>query len=194
MKKIVAMILWMLLVSGCALKQTEVETYTIDLDTMSQKQAKQFQRDTLKVMPLTSYAIRLSKKIHYSAANYQIGTYQESEWITGLDKLLETVLVKSLQANGTFKTVVPYTSSATFDYRLEGEVIKFLHQIRDTRSTAEVEIHLSLIRHRDGKIVKSKHFTYTIPTETIDAAGYVKAVNHAMVQFHRDFLAWIAHE
>ena len=40
--------------------------------------------------------------------------------------------------------------------------------------------------------MKSKKFTYKIPTTTIDAKGYVKATNVALDRLSRDLVKWLS--
>jgi len=39
--------------------------------------------------------------------------------------------------------------------------------------------------------VKSKRFSYTEPTPSVDAQGYAKATNRVMRRLGKDLVAWI---
>ena len=88
--------------------------------------------------------------------------------------------------------MIDYTSLANTDYLLESEVYDFHHKVRKGHSVSVVSIRFDLIDTSDNLLVKSRKFSYEIPTGTVDAVGYVKATNRALEKLSADLVRWLA--
>jgi len=185
-------ILSLFLLSGCALKESAPMTeYTLSATPLQAVSSGRYRSKTLKVTYPQSLKEKLSRDIHYSYSLSDSGVYQNSEWSNTLGQLIQGTIIQALDQSRIFKGVLPYSSTAYEDYRLESSVYDFSHYIRGKESYALVSIRFSLIDTNTGKLVKIRKFSYKESTRTVDARGYVEAVNIAMSRLVRDLAAWL---
>ncbi len=131
----------------------------------------------------------LGKSLYYSYSNIELDRYNSSIWSSSLYKLLHYNISKA--SNMVFKNVVDYSSLARSDYRLESSVEEFYHKVRPNLSLSIVTIKFTLIDSDSKRIIKSKRFSYQIPTTTKDARGYVEATNKALSRLLNDLIIWL---
>ena len=186
-----ALIFVLLWFSGCSSKQAPLKVYTLNAPTVVTSSGSKFRYKTIKVMYPQSLKEKISQKMSYSYSSVEQSVYQNSQWSNNIGKLLEGTLIQALDGSRLFKAVLPYASTAQEDYRLESNIFAFSHQVRGEQSHALVSIQFSLINTDTGKLVKSKRFSYKVPTKTMDAKGYVEATNEAVGRLTKDLLRWL---
>ena len=192
MKKTIWILSLFLLLSGCALKESAPMTeYTLWATPMQAVSSSRYRTKTLKVSYPQSLKENLSRSIHYSYSLTNRGVYQNSEWSNNLGQLLQGTIIEALDQSRIYKGILSYDSRAYEDYRLESTVYDFSHHVRGESSYAVVSIQFTLIDTNTGKLVKTRKFSYKEPTKTVDARGYVAAVNTVMSRLVRDLAGWL---
>jgi len=182
-----------LLIGGCAIKSTPVRTYTLSPDFRFGKASHSPYRDkSVKVAYPTNIKGKSSSSICFSYSKLEQGSYQNATWSSSSSQLLTSGIIRALDHGGIFKSVIDYTSLANTDYLLESEVYDFYHKVRKDYSASMLSIRFDLIDTDNNLVVKSKKFSYEIPTETVDAVGYVKATNRALEKLSADLVRWLA--
>ncbi len=187
-------ILWIaifLFLQGCSAKQSPVNVYTLYGDTNIKAYSYKFKDKTIKVAYPQSLKEKIGQNMQFSYNDAEQGSYQNSEWSNTIGQLLQGIFIQTLQQSGLFEGVASYVSTVQEDYRLESMIFDFSHKVRGNASDAVVSVQFSLIDTDTGKMVKSKLFSYAIPTATTDAKGYVDATNVAMSRLSRDLIAWL---
>lgn len=192
MKKI-ALALMILCLSGCSSKQVALDTYTLAIPPSKRLLGSKFKNSTLKVSYPKSIKEKSTYKMQYSYSNTEQGYYQDSQWSNNLGKLLQGVLMQTIENSHAFKAVLPYSSTALEQYRLESNIFDFSHHVRAKLSYAVVSIQLNLIKRDSGRLLKSKRFSYRVATPTTDAKGYVKATDIAIGRLSNDMIEWLVH-
>jgi ABC-type uncharacterized transport system auxiliary subunit len=181
------------LLSGCAFKSAELKTYTLNpafrFGSLSQSP---YRNSTVKVAYPNNIKGKSSDSILFSYSRLEEGSYQNSSWTTSSSQLLTGTIIRALEHGKVFKSVIDYTSQAMTDYLLESEIYDFYHKLRKGSSVSVVTIRFDLIDTRNNMLVKSKKFSYIIPTPTVDAAGYVRATNQAIERLSADLVRWLA--
>jgi ABC-type uncharacterized transport system auxiliary subunit len=127
---------------GCT-KQPSLAYYTLEVSPMKKVSSSQYKSKVIKVLSPQSLRMPLSQKMLFSYSLSEQGVYQNSQWRTGLSKLLEGVLIQTLEESGVFSGVIPYSSTAIEHYRLESMLFVFSHKVRGKDSAAVVSIHFS---------------------------------------------------
>ncbi len=191
MKKL-ALILILLWLNGCSSKEASLKIFT--LNTPSDIKAvsnSKFRSKSIKVMYPESLKEKISEKMRYSYSHSEQGSYQNSQWSNNIGKLLQGTSIQALEQSRLFKAVLSYASTAHEDYRLESTIFAFSHQVRGEQSHALVSVQFSLLDTDTGKLVKSKRFSYKVPTRTTDSKGYVEATNEAVGRLTKDLLRWL---
>jgi cholesterol transport system auxiliary component len=178
--------------SGCALKEAPpLNYYSLDIGKMPVVEHSKYRNKVLKVAypkPLTE---KLTDRISFSYSSSDRGIYQNSQWSNTLEKLLEGNIIAALQQSRLFKAVLPYSSTAGVDLRLESMIYDFSHHVRGDASYAVVSIEFALIDTHTGKLIKTKRFSYRENTRTTDAKGYVEASNIILHRMGKDLINWL---
>lgn len=181
-----------LLLSGCSMKSSEMKTYGLNPDLNFSKLPYAAYRDkSVKIAYPTNIKGKSSSSIYFSYSKIDEGKYQNAIWTSSNGQLLINSIIRSLEKGGVFKTVIDYTSLGNTDYLLESEVYDFYHKVRKGISVSVLSIRFDLIDTDYNRLVKSKRFTYEVPTQTVDALGYVKATNIALDKMSIDLVRWL---
>lgn len=191
MMRVVAGTLLMILLAGCSTKLTPLRSYTLQTPEVSSIYKDGYQNKTIKVMQPQSLKEVMSRRMHFSYSPTEQGTYLNSKWSNDLGKLVQGILIDTLQSSGMFKGVVSYASTAKADYRLESTVYDFSHHVRGNASYAIVSIQFTLVSTHTGNLIKSRRFSYHEATKSTDAEGYVEATNRAVESLSSDLLLWL---
>lgn len=190
-RKNIIWIMLFLLFQGCSLKEPPLKIYTLNTTTNIKAYNHTFKEKTLKVIYPQSINEKIGQEMNFSYSETEQGSYQNARWSNSIGQLLQGVFIETLQQSGLFGTVLTFSSSAREDYRLESTVFAFSHRVRGDISNAVVSIQFSLIDADTGKLMKSRRFSYAVPTVTTDAKGYTDAANQALSQLSRDLVAWL---
>lgn len=190
MSRVYSLVFALLLV-GCTTKQPPLEYYTIEAPSIKPITFSKYKTKVLKVLYPQSLGIPLGEKMQFSYSAQERGVYQKSQWSTAIMKLLEGVVIETLEESKLFKAVTTYSSTATEDYRLESKVFAFSHRVRGSISEAVVSIDFTLVDASHAKLLKSKRFTYVIPTKSMDAQGYAEATNKAIGRLGQALVVWL---
>ena len=189
---ILVIVAGMLLLSGCAMKSSEMRTYSLNPDLNFSKLSHAVYRDkSIKIAYPTNIKGKTSSSIYFSYSKIEEGKYQNAIWNSSNSQLLINGIIRALEKGAVFKMVVDYTSLANTDYLLESEVYDFHHKVRKNLSVSVLSIRFDLISTDYNNLVKSRKFTYEIPTGTVDALGYVKATNIALDKLAVDLVKWL---
>jgi len=188
----IAILTGALLLSGCAMKSSELQTYSLNPDLNFSKLSHAVYRDkSIKIAYPTNIKGKTSSSIYFSYSKIQEGKYQNAIWNSSNSQLLINGIIRALEKGAVFKTVIDYTSLANTDYLLESEVYDFYHKVRKNLSVSVLSIRFDLIDTDYNRLVKSRKFTYEVPTQTVDALGYVKATNIALEKLTADLVKWL---
>jgi len=175
---------------GCS-KAPALKVYSVEVPSVGVVNGRSYGNKSIKVTYPQSLREQMSQKMNFSYSISDRGTYQNSEWSNNMSKLLQGTFIEVLDRSRLFKVVLSDSSTLKENYRLESNVFAFEHKVRGTQSHANVSVQFTLINADTGSLVKSKKFTYQEPTKSIDAQGYAKATNVAMVRLSRDLLRWL---
>ena len=178
---------------GCAVKSVPLKTYTLNppLNYRAVSQSP-YRNKSVKVAYPNNIRGKASSTICFTYSNIEEGSYQNSSWSSSSSQLLTSIIIRALEKGKVFKSVIDYTSLANTDYLLESEVYDIYHKVRKNLSVAVLSMRFDLINTDNNLLVKSKKFSYEIPTSTVDAAGYVKATNKALEKLSADLVRWLA--
>ncbi len=174
------------------MKSTPIRTYSLNPDFNFSKLSHSTYRDkSIKIAYPANIKGKASTSIFFSYSKIEEGAYQNAIWSASNSQLVANSVIRALEKGAIFKTVIDYTSLANTDYFLESEVYDFYHKVREDLSLSIVSIRFDLIDTDNNLLVKSRKFTYEIPTETVNALGYVKATNIALEKLTSDLVKWL---
>jgi len=180
------------LLSGCSFKTSAPMTeYTLSARPVEAVSSSKYRNKAIKVTYPDSLKEKLSRSINYSYSLSDSGVYQNSEWSNSIPRLIQGTVIEALDQSQLFKGVLPFSSTAYEDYRLESTVYDFSHHVRGEESYAIVSIRFTLIDTKTGKMTKTRRFSYKEYTKTVDARGFVEAADIAMSKLVRDLVDWL---
>lgn len=177
---------------GCS-KAPALKVYSLNVPSVKTVQSSSYRSKSVKVTYPQSLREQMSQKMNFSYSSSDRGTYQNSEWSNDMSKLLQGTFIEVLDNAKLFKVVLSDTTTLKENYRLESNVFAFEHSVRETQSHAIVSLQFTLINADTGKLVKSKRFSYSEMTPSIDAEGYAKATNVAITKLSQDLVGWLRH-
>jgi ABC-type uncharacterized transport system auxiliary subunit len=175
---------------GCS-QSPPLQRYTLMAPQVKTTLYKGYQKRILKISYPQAILTPMDQKMHFSYSMHDRGSYLHSQWIEESGRLLQGVLVASLDVSGRFYTVVPMESSLVEDYRLESRLFAFEHRIRDGDSRAIFSVSMTLMDSKYHRVIKTRRFFYQQPTRSTDAKGYAEATNRIMEQWIGDLLKWL---
>jgi len=185
-------ILILFLLYGCSTKTEAIKRYSLNPSIkIDRYRASKYKNRSVKIAYPTSIRGLITKKIRYSYNDLEDGSYNNSRWSSSSSKLLMNIFIKAIERSDIFNSVVEYTSLVDTEYLIESEIYEFEHKVRDKSSLAIVSIKFNLVDMSNNSLVKSRKFTYSIPTKTTDARGFVEATNIALSKITIDMLNWL---
>ncbi|MDQ1326553.1 MAG: cholesterol transport system auxiliary component [Campylobacterota bacterium] len=187
----ISWIVLFLLFQGCSIKEPPLKVYTLSADTGIKAHNSALKGETVKVIYPQSLKEKIGQEMNFSYSDSEQGSYQNAQWSNNIAQLLQGVFIETLQQSGLFKAVLSFASTAQEDLRLESTIFTFSHRVRGAASDAVVSIQFFLVDADSGKLVKSRRFSYAIPTVTTDAKGYTDATNKALRKLNRDLVSWL---
>ncbi|MEA3419679.1 MAG: ABC-type transport auxiliary lipoprotein family protein [Campylobacterota bacterium] len=181
------------LFSGCSAKTEPIRTYTLSpvLD-FGRASHSPYRSKTVIVAYPTNINGKASKSLNFSYHALEVGRYHYAKWSANNSQLILNSTIRALDKSSIFKSTVDYTTLAYADYLLESEVYEFYHRVREDSSDAVFTIKFNLIDMSNNWVVRSRKFSYRIPTPTKNAQGYVAATNKALTLMSRDLVRWLA--
>jgi len=186
-------LLMMMLSSGCALKSPELRSFTLSPSYRYGRVAHSpYREQSVKVAYPGNVRGKPGSSINFSYSRLEVGSYQNAAWAASSSQLLAGTIIRALEHGAVFKSVIDYGSLANTDYLLESEIYDLYHRVRKNSSVSVVSIRFDLISTEENRLVKSRKFSYEIPTGTVDAAGYVEATNKALEKLSADLVRWLA--
>jgi len=190
--RITIVLLFIFLLSGCSMKEAPVmKTYTLVVPNISPLSSSSYRNKVLKVSYPLTLKEKLNDKMYYSYSLSDRGAYMNSRWSNDVGKLLQGSMISALTQSRLFKVVLPFSSDVEEGLRIESSIFDFSHHIRGDASYAIVSIQYTLMNSENGKLIKTKRFSYKEYTTTTDARGYVEATNRIMSRLSRDLIVWL---
>ncbi len=188
-------ILWILfggaLLIGCSpVKITETNLYKLNTYAIKKHHDDKSSR-TILITTTNAASAYESKQMLYMKQSFAINSFAQNAWISPPADMIFPLIIQSVQRSGNFRAVVGPTTNESADYRLDSELIELQQNFLQKPSRIQLSIKADLTDVRDGKILASKLFRYSIPTPTENPYGGVIAANQATRLFTGDLITFI---
>jgi cholesterol transport system auxiliary component len=176
---------------GC-MRESEppMRTYAFHMPSVSHIMRSPYRTQVLKVSYPVSVKFSAGDKMVYDD-NGRRGAYLNTRWANDLGTMLQGTFIDAFSRSGAFKAVVPYDSLVTEDLRLETVVYDVVYRVRGDKGDVFLSIEATLVDGKTGKLVKSKRFTYDVPTETVGPDAYAQTLDRITASLVRDMLKWL---
>jgi ABC-type uncharacterized transport system auxiliary subunit len=191
MKKSIFIIVLIWFISGCGTTLAPMQEYTLTTPTPPHNISKIHKSITI-AMP-RFLRNQNSRHIYYSYNQTKPNSYLNAQYSDMLSKVLYRSVYEYIDSAMVFDNVLDYSSDLGSDLRLKLLVYDISHHIQNNQSYAHMSIKATLIDNQTAKVIKSKRFTYHIKASTINASGYIQALNSANSKFMSDLLRFVSH-
>lgn len=173
--------------TACSLgpvKTPVITTYTLAPQPIKSNYPKLSQKATVLLVarPMASSGYT-SERMVYSDKPYQLSYYQLNRWVDAPANLLLPLMVKTLSDSGQFLAVVspPYTGQ--IHLRLETELLMLQHDLIPDPSVVRLALRTRLIAESSHRVIATRDFTLTVPTNNPTPYASVAAANAAVAQW-----------
>jgi len=123
-----------------------------------------------------------SDGIQIQTADLNITKIENAAWVEPLNKMLEPLLVQSLENSGLFTAVVDDDSPATASLELQTSIERFtlVYPADSSPPHVEVTLRVNLIQLPENKLISSRRFSASEPVQTVRITYIISAFEHAL--------------
>jgi len=181
-------------VSGCTVVMPHVSEYRINpVIKSSILEKSQCSDKTLKLQEAFSSNSLMIEDMNYAVGKYESDVFTQSKWAETPNRAITSEILKMIRESKYFKSVQNSKSRSKSDLILETNIEDFMQYFSDKEesSLSKVVITNTLINTKTSRVLKSKTFSKSIESKTIDAKGGVVALNKALSEvltMQRDWL------
>lgn len=174
--------LFILTLSGCSLlspvKTEPVTTY--ELSTVPYVKKKASHRITVYVAPMEAISIYNTKEMAYSTHQFQVAYFAQNEWADTPPKMLQPLIIQTLQNTHYFHAVTAYSTNAQPNYILNTQLVKLKQNFTCNSSAVELKINAQITNNTNNQIIATKQISIVIPAPYNSPYGGVLAANRAV--------------
>ena len=132
-----------------------------------------------------------TQNLVFSRAPGQRAYYQFAGWTERPGRRLTELLMRRLEARGSFKSVAATTAGIKGDFVLGTRLEEFYHDTVAKPGSVRIEVSLELVDYAGRTIVAQRRFTQNVPAAGENAEAAVAAFNRATTALLDDMSAWI---
>jgi cholesterol transport system auxiliary component len=119
-------------------------------------------------------------RMAYIEEPHRIDYFANHRWADSPARMLESNLIRALEASGLFQAVVRAPTNARFDLRLDTEVLQLVQVFEPTESRVEVTLRICLLDTREQRVLVSDVLEVSEPAAERTPYGGVMAANRAV--------------
>lgn len=173
---------WSLLASGCSLVPTapadEVWLHLLDVRPAV---ATTVRRDhVLAISPPRAAPGVDTAAMAYVQKAYALDHYATHRWVDTPARMLDPLLMRTLEDTGGFRTVVQVTSGVQADLRLDTEVVQLRQSFLARPSRVEFTMRTQLVDVPGRRVLATRYVEAVQEAPSDDAVGGVAAANAAV--------------
>jgi cholesterol transport system auxiliary component len=132
-----------------------------------------------------------TQNLVFSRAPGQRAYYQFAGWTERPGRRLTELLMRRLEARGSFKSVAATTAGIKGDFVLSTRLEEFYHDTGAKPGSVRIEVSVELVDYAGHTIVAQRRFAQSVPAAGENAQGAVAAFNRAATVLLDDLSAWI---
>ncbi len=127
-----------------------------------------------------------TSRIAYTRQAFKLDYFARNEWADHPGRMLEPLLVKTLEGSGQFGAVLSESSGVRTDLRLDTEIIRLQQEFDAKSSQGRVTLRAQLVDLNRGKVLGTRQFNASAPSKSQDPYGGVQAMNQALARVLRE--------
>ncbi len=177
-------VIFILCISSCSIlppaKTGSTNNYA--LNTVPAIKARPTHAATLLIMPGVAASAYGTKQIAYSTSPYQLAYFAKHYWIIEPAKMLQQLLVQTLQNSHYYHAIISSPDVGHFDYILHTQLLELKQDYTYNPSVIRLVVRAQLTRTSDNKIIRAKQFAAVAVTAANTPCAGVVAANHAAAE------------
>jgi cholesterol transport system auxiliary component len=127
----------------------------------------------------------------YITRPHEVSYYATNQWAETPARMLESLLLRSLEKSGLWRVVVPIPSSVHGDYRLDTQGLVLRQEFSQKPSQVRLGFRLQLVALHDQVVLGTRRFEVVENAPTDDAYGGVLAANRAVSTLLEQVTQWM---
>lgn len=145
----------------------------------------------LLVSPASASPFYDTQNMVFSRSPDQRAYYQFAGWTERPGRRLNELLIRRLEARGSFKSVAATTAGIKGDLVLSTRLEEFYHDTRAKPGSVRIEVSAELVDYASRTIVAQRRFAQSVPAAGENAPAAVAAFNRASTSLLDELLTWI---
>lgn len=126
--------------------------------------------------PRASHMLRQDRVVYFTAEN-ELNYYANHRWADTPPRLVQTQLMRQLNASGLFGNVVAYRAQKGLDYVLRGRLLAMEEVDTATEIKARFGLELELVRQEDDRVVWTGRHSCERPVGVKSVGAVVDTMN-----------------
>ncbi len=176
-----------LLLSSCSIfspvNTPKIDTY--EINTIPSVPVSRSSHSTIAVMQPESSAIYNTTEIAYTIAAYQVAYFARSRWIDTPPRMLQQLMIQTLQNTHHFKAVMFPTFTGHIDYVLSSQLVKLEQDFSVNPSLVKMIVRAQLLDAKTSRVLAVKQISVVVPAPQNTPYGGVMAANQAAADIVR---------
>ena len=166
--------------SACSMFSPVKSNYTeYVINAMPDSAGKGYGRGTLYIAPITAAALYDTDQMAYTNHLYQVEYFAKNKWAEPPTKMLQPLVLQTLQKTHYFHAVTSATTAVNTDYVLNIELLELRQIFTTCSSYVIVKVNAEMINTSTGRIIASKKITTQTPAHYPTPFSGVIAANQA---------------
>jgi cholesterol transport system auxiliary component len=186
------------LLSGCGALSAlgdatrPLDVYEVQPPSAIEPARRSLARDVIVELPTTSGALE-TDRIMIRPSRLAAAYLPDIRWGEPAPVMVQTVLMRTLDATGAFQYVGRRPLGASGDFAIVTELLNFEAEVVENTDEARVEIRLvsRIVRESGVSVLSTRSFTATETAPSLEDEAIVEAFDRAMAVVARDFSAWV---
>jgi ABC-type uncharacterized transport system auxiliary subunit len=163
------------LVAGCGASRP-VKYYVLDIGPAPATSPAAQVPVTLLVSHITASHLYRDDRLVYGSGAVQLGTYEYERWAEPPAELMQDMVISSLRASGTYRSVSRISSNLRGDYIVRGHLYA-LDEVESQGLAARFSFQLELFDPKNGATLWSSAYTHDEPVNGKKVSDVVEALD-----------------
>jgi cholesterol transport system auxiliary component len=133
-------------------------------------------------------------RMAYTQQDHRVDYFATHRWADTPARMLSPLLARALQTSGLFKAAVESPAPINAQLRLESEVLELRQVFSPGDSKMQLKLKVHLFDLANNRLLASRVFSVTEPTETRDPYGGVVAANRAVARMFEQLVEFLGDE
>jgi len=179
--------------AGCAfLSPPDAEPTTAVLSKMPTEVPRRNSRPiTLLVFPPETSPVYDTTQMAYTLRPYEVAYFSRHEWGQTPSRMLQPLLVRTLEATGYFTAVLTPPYAGRYSYALRTEILQLTQDFTSDPAALQLSLRVQLTDNATGRLVATKEISVREPMQQKTPYAGVVAANEATAKALQQVAAFV---